>query len=478
MSKSELHVIIIGGGIGGLCLAQGLKHMGVTVAVYERDLSPDARLQGYRLNIEPAGSRALHACLPPELWDLLVATAGDPGPRMGVFDERLRELMQEDELGATADPAQSHHAVSRTTLRHLLLAQLEDIVHFNKQFIRYELSRENEVTAFFSDGTSASGHLLIGADGARSRVRDQLLPNTCEVQVPAVGVGGKLFLTEQTAAWLPAHLQTTKNMILPPRDFLFTAAFRSRHAVGDRQGAVEDRARRLSLDPRAFSSEAQERDYVMWAFVANRRTLRERPANPSDWRRIIEQRMEGWSPTLQRLVHESDLQTIQAFDFSAAKKPRPWATTRVTLMGDALHFMPPVGGMGGNAALHDAALLCKTLTELKSPEQLLESLHECEAEMIRNGFRAVDAALLYTKLAISRIPLMRQLARTFFRACGVIGPLRRAIFTEEPAGQSDISTARTLRGSVSEIGKGGNRPAPLHNDECANREIETSSLRD
>jgi len=67
MNESELHIMIVGGGIGGLCLAQGRKRNGVSVAVYERDQSPDARLQGYRLNIEPMGSRALHMCLPPTL---------------------------------------------------------------------------------------------------------------------------------------------------------------------------------------------------------------------------------------------------------------------------------------------------------------------------------------------------------------------------------------------------------------------------
>jgi 2-polyprenyl-6-methoxyphenol hydroxylase-like FAD-dependent oxidoreductase len=51
-----MHVLIIGGGIGGLCLAQGLRRRGVSVAVYERDRTPDARLQGYRLSIEPPGS--------------------------------------------------------------------------------------------------------------------------------------------------------------------------------------------------------------------------------------------------------------------------------------------------------------------------------------------------------------------------------------------------------------------------------------
>jgi 2-polyprenyl-6-methoxyphenol hydroxylase-like FAD-dependent oxidoreductase len=52
-------IIVIGGGIGGLCLAQGLRRVGIDVAVYERDTTPAARSQGYRLNIEPVGSRAL-----------------------------------------------------------------------------------------------------------------------------------------------------------------------------------------------------------------------------------------------------------------------------------------------------------------------------------------------------------------------------------------------------------------------------------
>ncbi|RSN15339.1 hypothetical protein DMB42_00235 [Nonomuraea sp. WAC 01424] len=84
MSTRPLRVVVVGG-IGGLCLAQGLHAAGIDVAVFERDTAPDARLQGYRLNIEPVGSRALHDCLPAHLWHLLVATAGDPGPGMGVF---------------------------------------------------------------------------------------------------------------------------------------------------------------------------------------------------------------------------------------------------------------------------------------------------------------------------------------------------------------------------------------------------------
>jgi hypothetical protein len=159
-----------------------------------------------------------------------VATAGDPGPIMGVFTEQLRELMHEDEHIRPRDPANSTHAVSRVTLRRLLLAGLSEVVHFDKAFVRYEQTDDGKVRAYFADGTSATGDVLVGADGMHSRVRRQFLPNAALLDLRAIGVGGKLALTESTAAWLPKALITNKNMILPPRHFLFTSIFRRRES--------------------------------------------------------------------------------------------------------------------------------------------------------------------------------------------------------------------------------------------------------
>lgn len=243
-----MHVLIIGGGIGGLCLAQGLRRRGVSVAVCERDRTPDARLQGYRLSIEPPGSAALHDCLPPELWQILVATSGDQGERMGVFDEQLRQLMEEDAKPDRADPASGSHAVSRVTFRQVLLAGLDDAVHFGKEFHHHVPAGDGTVTAHFADGSSARGDLLVGADGARSRVRRQLLPDARRIDTPAIGVGGKLPLTRQTAQWLPDRIMATKNMVLPPRDFLFTAVFRRREQPADVTARLWDRLAAAGLD--------------------------------------------------------------------------------------------------------------------------------------------------------------------------------------------------------------------------------------
>ncbi len=92
MSLTQLHVVIIGGGIGGLCLAQGLKAAGVSVAVYERN-SSTVWPEGFRIHINPVGSRALQACLSPVLWEAFVAASGKPSAGLGFLTEHLHELV-------------------------------------------------------------------------------------------------------------------------------------------------------------------------------------------------------------------------------------------------------------------------------------------------------------------------------------------------------------------------------------------------
>ncbi|MFE5096582.1 hypothetical protein ACFRCI_41300 [Streptomyces sp. NPDC056638] len=50
--------------------------------------------------------------------------------------------------------------------------------------------------------------------------------------------------------------------------------------------------------------------------------------------------------------------------------------------------------------------------------------------MLKNGFAAVQAATLYLRLAIPRSRTIRAAARTFFRLCGAVPPLRRAVFED------------------------------------------------
>src|SRR5688572_4067373 len=93
MSGSSFSVVIVGGGLGGLCLAQGLKQSGIAVAMYERDRTPDDRLQGYRIHIEPQGNLALAACLPPALFNRYLATSGPGGSGYRITTDQLQELL-------------------------------------------------------------------------------------------------------------------------------------------------------------------------------------------------------------------------------------------------------------------------------------------------------------------------------------------------------------------------------------------------
>lgn len=197
MSKYSFHVLIIGGGLGGLCLAQGLKKAGISLALYERDRSSNDRLQGYRIHIEPQGNRALHACLSPELFEAYVATAGTGGNGIRIVTEQLQEICFFPAHASHTDPEKLDLSVSRITLRQVLLSGLDEIVHFNKTFTHYEEMPDGKITAFFEDGTRATGDVLVGADGGNSRVRKQLLPCAERIETGAVAIMGKLPWTEE-----------------------------------------------------------------------------------------------------------------------------------------------------------------------------------------------------------------------------------------------------------------------------------------
>src|SRR5207302_794995 len=123
---------------------------------------------------------------------------------MAFLTERLRTLVVVPDPPDDGDGA-GHHAVSRLTLRQVLLSGLDDVAQFDKEFTAFERTPDGRVTARFTDGSEATGDVLVGADGANSRVRRQYLPHAQRIETDVVAVGGKLPLTEATAAWLPSR---------------------------------------------------------------------------------------------------------------------------------------------------------------------------------------------------------------------------------------------------------------------------------
>ncbi|MGO6907296.1 FAD-dependent oxidoreductase, partial [Rhizobium ruizarguesonis] len=110
-----MKVLIIGAGTGGLALAHLLKQAGVCIAVYERDLAPNADTGGYRVGISPAGSRALKACIPGELYDLYVATCARSPRYFNMLTEQLGEVLSFDVDDADPNALDGEKNVVRKT---------------------------------------------------------------------------------------------------------------------------------------------------------------------------------------------------------------------------------------------------------------------------------------------------------------------------------------------------------------------------
>ena len=134
--RFDFDVAIVGGGIGGLCLAQGLKKAGVSATVFERDETAASRRQGFRIHIDPEGSAALHQCLPQPLWEIFAATEGEFGQGITMVTEQLGELLRIQGEDRTDDPVARHRSISRITLRQVLLSGLGENVRFDKRLDR------------------------------------------------------------------------------------------------------------------------------------------------------------------------------------------------------------------------------------------------------------------------------------------------------------------------------------------------------
>jgi 2-polyprenyl-6-methoxyphenol hydroxylase-like FAD-dependent oxidoreductase len=364
------------------------------------------------------------------VWKAFVATAGEPGD-LCFLTEHLKELMLiEDEIGypETADPAESSYVVDRVTLRQLLLAGLGDVVHFDKKFERYERSPEGKVTAFFADGTSATGDVLVGADGASSKVRGQYLPQARRIETEAIGVGLKLPLTYQTKAWLPPRLMAGMNMVIASAPyFLFTSVFDRRSDPVEALSGIGGEA--SGLRPELLVETTWDyQSYILCAFVAHRDAY---PPGVPDLdrpglQRVVEAMIAGWHPQLRRLVAESDPDSVMPVRHGASVPVAAWESTNVTLIGDAIHSMPPVGGLGGNTALRDANLLCRTLRAVHCGEEpLLPAVHGYEAEMLDYGFAAVRTALRSQRRGLHSNRIAVAGAKTWFRVSNAVPLLKR-----------------------------------------------------
>ncbi|MEU0796364.1 FAD-dependent oxidoreductase [Amycolatopsis sp. NPDC005961] len=355
-------ILVIGAGLGGLTLAHALVRAGLDVRVFEAGDVAGERTQGYRIALAPPALDALRAGLPPRLYDLAVATSGSlTGPGL-LFDEQLT-LLGDDLPG----PEESR-AFDRQVLRQILLADLGDRVSFGKRLRSF--TDDETVTAFFADGTRATGDVLVGADGGNSAVRRQLVPEVRLVDADLCGAMGRTPLAERFRRLVPGR----GTMVKGPEVTLMLGRMRF-----DREPSAAAAELGLSL-PRRES-------YVRWVLLVPPATVPRR----EDARELVLDLIEGWHPDLRDLVRDADLSAVGRSKVFDRPMP-PWPVRRVTLLGDAAHQTLASGGNGAMTAMQDAVRLSARLAEAERGRQdLLQALAEYQRDLLDRGNAAVEA---------------------------------------------------------------------------------------
>ncbi|RZT87399.1 2-polyprenyl-6-methoxyphenol hydroxylase-like FAD-dependent oxidoreductase [Pseudonocardia sediminis] len=353
-------VTIIGAGLGGLVLARVLHVNGIPATVYEAESSPTARTQGGMLDIhEDNGQPAIEAAgLTDEFRDLVL----EGRQAMRILDRDGTVLVDEPDDGTGGRPE-----VQRGELRQLLLDSLPaGTVRWGHKVsgVRALGGGRHEVS--FADGTTAVTDLLVGADGAWSRVRPLLSDATPEYI-------GSSYVETYLLDSDTRHPATAK-----------VVGGGSLMALAPGRGILAHREKGDTVHTYVALDASRE-----W-FAALDLT------DPGAVATRVAQEFDGWAPDLIALITDSDTAPIHRPLFALPVELRWDRVPGVTLVGDAAHLAPP-NGEGANLAMYDGAELGRAIAA--HPGDVEAALGEYEQAMFpRSAEAASDGGRLHDLL--------------------------------------------------------------------------------
>ncbi|WP_327322369.1 FAD-dependent monooxygenase [Streptomyces sp. NBC_01210] len=327
-SASDPRVAIVGAGLGGLACARVLQLHGRSVTVFEHEASTGARLQGGTLDMHAGtGQVALRAA---GLLDRFRALARPEGQEWRLLDPATATVVSHEEPGDADD---DRPEIDRGQLRGLLLESLTaGTVRWDRTVSGVDLLGDGKRRLIFSDGTTDDFDLIVGADGAWSRVRPALSDAT-------PGYTGVTFV-----------------------DIGFDDCD-TRHAALSR--LVGDGTMMAKAGGKGLFAQRNSNSHIR-AYIAFRA--------PENWhvtagldlgdtaavRKHLLTVYEGWDESLLHLLRYNDGEFVNRPLF-ALPVPHTWEhIPGVTLLGDAAHLMPPLG-LGANLAMLDGADLAHAL---------------------------------------------------------------------------------------------------------------------
>ncbi len=378
-----MKVIIAGAGLGGLCLAQGLKKAGIDFTVFEKDASFNSRTQGYRIRIDYAGQQSLAACLPADLYAAFENSAALPAPvytmdtRMQALENKWVDQWIKDEREIPADLKADRH-----TLRRVLITGIEDQVVFDKDLTGYQVQPDQRIQCFFADGETITADLLVIANGAASALTGSCFPGTRLHDTGNVCIYGKVQWDEQR-----------RQLLSPGTSVIF----------GENIAGIIDV---MTFNRDLHTIVTPPEDYLYWALIGQRSSFgmqRDQSLRQSvaELQEAITQATSTFPAALDPLFSGAAVTASAIVPVRHSVQGRRAGHAPVTVMGDAIHTMSPAAGLGANTALRDAAALTAHLKKsIDGGLSLMSTLLNYEDQMLTYSAEAIAAskkgsALLY-----------------------------------------------------------------------------------
>jgi 2-polyprenyl-6-methoxyphenol hydroxylase-like FAD-dependent oxidoreductase len=373
------HVAIIGGGIGGTALAVAFLHRGIPFTLFERDGSFDERSQGYGLTLQQA-SKAIAGFGIVSLKEGLISTRHVVHTTDGkiIGEWGIRKWI---EPADRTPPKRTNIHIARQALRLALLEQLggDNKVEWNHQLDNFKELPDNKGVElnFTVNGTSKTtkADLVVGADGIRSALRNQLIGNNIS----------PLRYLDCIVILGICPLSALKNV----QSELLDSATVFQTANGNE---------RIYMMP--FN-----KDSVMWqlSFPMTEQAAKTLSNQGKEALKTEAIKRTQWHHPIPQIVTATEAAQVSGYpvyDRALLSSELLKQSKQVTLIGDAAHPMSPFKGQGANQALLDALSLARGITRACRPKSGWREdgirkrvLTEFETEMLtRSASKVEDSA--------------------------------------------------------------------------------------
>ena len=326
----EQPVTIIGAGLGGLTLASILHRHGIASAIYELEASPSARNQGDILDMhEESGQLALQKAGLFEAFHKLVIPHADA---LRILDKTGTVLLAEN--GNERPGPGTRPEVERGALREILLQSLPaSSIHWGSKVSSVSKLESGRHQITLASGETVETALLIGADGAWSKVRP-LLSDAQPIYLDISFIETHL---------LDVDLRHPESAALVGRGSMF--------ALADEKGLITHRGG----------------DGRITVYIALKVPEHWATSNGINFHETEAARLQllnyftGWDERLRALIAVSDTGFTPRALYTLPSEHRWERVPGVTLLGDAAHLMSPFAGEGANLAMLDAAELAEAI---------------------------------------------------------------------------------------------------------------------